>query len=332
MGAGSIGCYVGGRLIAAAAAGVTLIGRQRVVDEVAANGLTVSDMKGKTTVPPAEVNFSTEPEALEDCDAVLVSVKSAATDATAETLAGVVGPDVLVLSLQNGVRNAATLRKHLGKRRVAAGVVDFNVVSQGAGVFHCGLGGPLSIERLDLPIATTLVTAMRAAGFVVREHDDIAPVQWTKLLVNANNAVSALSDVPTRELLADRGYRRIAAAIIAEGVAVLHKAAIEPAPMRGLPVSMMPRILRLPDTLARMILRSQLAADAAARSSMWEDLTRGRPTEVDYLNGEIVALAEQTGGDAPLNRRIVELVHAAESAGRGSPAISAHRLWQQLSV
>ena len=64
---------------------------------------------------------------------------------------------------------------------------------------------------------------------------------------------------------------------------------------------------------------------------MWEDLQRQRATEVDFLNGAIVELAERTGGAAPLNRRIVELVHAAERAGAGSPRLTAEALWTALT-
>ena len=73
-----------------------------------------------------------------------------------------------------------------------------------------------------------------------------------------------------------------------------------------------------------------MKVDPEARSSMWQDLSRGRLTEVDYLNGEFVRLAEKLGMDAPFNRRIVGLVHAAENQGPGSPDLSADALWSAL--
>jgi len=73
-----------------------------------------------------------------------------------------------------------------------------------------------------------------------------------------------------------------------------------------------------------------MKVDPEARSSMWEDLKRGRLTEVEFLNGEIVSLAEKSGVEAPLNRRIVELVHQAEEAGNGSPGLDADALWSAL--
>jgi 2-dehydropantoate 2-reductase len=330
MGAGSIGCYVGGRLLAADAAGVTLVGRDRIRSALQQHGLTVSDASGRVTVPPARIDFATDPDALRGSDVVLVTVKSGHTEAAATQLATVLGPGTPVISLQNGVRNPRLLHSILGVNPVLAGVVDFNVVSSDAGVFHCGLAGPLSIEASALLEVQQLVAALQGGGLTAGFKTDITPVQWTKLLVNLNNAVSALSGAPTRDLVRLAGYRRIVAAVLAEGIKVLRSAGIRTAARRGIPIAATVPLLRMPDWLARLLLRSQIRADAAARSSMWEDLERRRLTEVDYLNGEIADLAAAHGAEAPLNLRIVELIHTAESEGAGSPGMSSEQLWSAL--
>ena len=74
--------------------------------------------------------------------------------------------------------------------------------------------------------------------------------------------------------------------------------------------------LRLPDWLFRRVARQMVAIDPLARSSTWEDLEAGRPTEVDWINGEVVRLAETLGRTAPVNARLVALVKAAERRGR----------------
>jgi 2-dehydropantoate 2-reductase len=79
-----------------------------------------------------------------------------------------------------------------------------------------------------------------------------------------------------------------------------------------------------------VVVRAQLRVDPEARVSMWTDLERRRPTEVDFLNGEIVSLAKKCGINAPANRRIVELVHEAERAGTGSPRMNAETLLRML--
>jgi 2-dehydropantoate 2-reductase len=83
-----------------------------------------------------------------------------------------------------------------------------------------------------------------------------------------------------------------------------------------------PRILRLPSWLFRRVARAMLAIDPAARSSMWEDLERRRPTEIEHLQGAVLTLAAKTGVRAPLNARIVELIKAAEAAKAGSPRLT----------
>lgn len=326
LGAGSIGCYVGGRLVTAGA-DVTFVGRRRVVDELAEHGLTLSDRRGTVTVAASDLHATTDDGALAAADVVAVCVKSAQTPQAAEILARVLAPGAVVLSRQNGVRNVPVLRGALPGRPVLGAVVDFNVVARGRGVYHCGLDGDLTVEE---PVDRRLVEALRAGGLTVRTTGAIAPVQWAKLLVNLNNAIVALADVPTRDVMTLPGYRRAVAALLDEGLAVLRAAGVRPGRVRGVAPGLMLRVLRLPDPLARRVLAARLPADAQARSSMWEDLTRGRPTEVDHLNGEIVALAQRSGVDAPVNRRIVQLVHAAESAGRGSPALSPGELWAAL--
>lgn len=333
-GAGSIGCYVGGKLLTAGAAEVVLVGRPRLRDEIAAHGLTVKDFDRATTVPADKVTVVTEVSdpAVAACDAVLVCVKSAQTAEVGRELARVLRPDAVVASLQNGVRNADVLRGLLGSRRVLASIVSFNVVSRGKGVFHRAMSGPLMMEKVDETAPRALVKALADAGFPIEEHGDLAPHQWTKLVVNLNNAISALSGAPTQQLLLTPGYRKILGAVAREALAVLRAARIKPARLRGVPLGVMPVVMGLPTPIVKLVTRAQMKVDAEARSSMWEDLTRGRPTEVDYLNGEIVRLANASGIAAPINTKIVSLVHDAEKKGPGSPGHNPTTLWSLLQA
>ncbi|HUH02664.1 MAG TPA: 2-dehydropantoate 2-reductase [Kofleriaceae bacterium] len=332
MGAGAVGCYVGGRLAAAGAAEIVMVGRARQQQELLDHGLTLRDVDGATiTVAADQLGFATDASALAECDAVLCCVKSAQTEEVAGQLAGSLGPGAIVASLQNGVRNADTLRAGLPGREVLAAIVGFNVVGHGDGVFQRATNWPLSFEAGQSPRARALMAALRAAGLEVDVHANLAPHQWTKLVVNLNNAVSALSGVPTRELILSPAYRRIIAALVDEALTVLDAAGIRPARLRGVPLRLMSRIMRLPTPIVRLVTRAQMRIDPEARSSMWQDLSRRRPTEVDYLNGEVVRLAGAHNASAPLNRRIVELIHAAETENVGPPDLTAVALWTQLS-
>jgi 2-dehydropantoate 2-reductase len=327
MGAGAIGSFVGGRL-AARGVDVVFVGRARPAPS---SGLVLSDLDGtRIEVAEEKVRFSTEPGALADRDVVLCCVKSAQTAEVAKALGATLPRGAVVVSMQNGVRNAEVLREHASETRVLGGVVGFNVVAGGDGAFRRTTSGPLAIERSDDARVLALAGELRAAGFDVDLAFDIRALQWAKLVMNVNNAVGALTDVPTRDLLFVAGYRRILAAIIAESLAVMRKAGIRPARLGAIPVGLFPYMLRLPSPVLRVVARAQLKVDPEARSSMWDDVTRGRATEVDYLNGEIVRTAEACGAAAPLNRRVVELVHEVERRGAGSPKMSADALWAAL--
>ncbi|MBL8297702.1 MAG: 2-dehydropantoate 2-reductase [Rhodanobacteraceae bacterium] len=327
MGAGSIGCYVGGRL-AAAGADVVLIGRQRLAGELAVHGLRLSDYHGvESVLRPDQFAFSTDAAAAARAALVLVTVKSAGTAGAAQELACVLRPDAVVLSLQNGIGNADTLRAALATQTVLAGMVPFNVVQRGEGAFHQGTEGALEVERH--PSLAAFAAAFERAGLPLQQRDDLRPVQWAKLLLNLNNPINALSDLPLKTQLSQRAYRRCLALAQREGLALLAMAGIQPARLTRVAPQWIPRLLTLPDAWFRIVAARMLAIDPLARSSMWEDLQAQRKTEVDWINGEIVALARRLGQTAPVNAALVALVHAAEQGGRRQ--WSGAELWAALT-
>jgi 2-dehydropantoate 2-reductase len=104
-------------------------------------------------------------------------------------------------------------------------------------------------------------------------------------------------------------------------------AGIEPARIAGLRPALLPKVLRLPDWLFKLLARRMLAIDPQARSSMWDDLQRGRPTEIDDLQGAILRLAETVGTSAPMVQRITALVRAAEAERLGSPGLAPEQVF-----
>jgi 2-dehydropantoate 2-reductase len=332
MGAGAIGCYLGGAL-ASQGVETVLVGREPVRAEIEEFGLTLTDLDGAvTSVRRDAMRFVTEPVALAATDIVLVAVKSGASATTASLLAGILPRDVIVVSMQNGLHNAEILRADMPGRKVLAGIVGFNVVAKGKGVFRRATTGELVIEGSNDERIATLAQRLRAFALTVALRTDVRALQWSKLTLNLNNALSALSGQPTPHLLFDAAYRRILRAIIAEALAIMRHAGIETARLGPLPVGLFPAVLALPTPLLRAFLKAQLRVDPEARSSMWADLMQGRITEVDELNGEIVRLARSIGRDAPINRRMVELVHEAERRGPGSPEMSADALARALGI
>lgn len=327
LGAGLIGGYVGGRL-AASGVDVMLVGRESFRREIAEHGLRLTDHAGANLrAAPERLTVVTDPAPLSGCDVVLVTVKSLQTADAGRELKPVLRADTVVVSLQNGVRNAQVLSEAIGGRALA-GMVPFNVVRSGPGHLHQASSGTLAFEKTGAE--ALLVAALNRAGLPARSEPDMRTVQWGKLLFNLNNAVNALAGIPLKAELQQRGYRKVLARCMTEALDVLRRAGIHPRSEAPLPAAWIPWVLRLPDPLFRLVAASMLRVDANARSSMQEDLDQGRKTEIDSLNGEIVTLARQHGSWAPWNEAITVLVHAAE--GKGSPKLDPEALQDGLAV
>ena len=146
------------------------------------------------------------------------------------------GLDVIVVSLQNGIGNVSVLRQRLPGRRVLAGMVPFNVVSAGAGRFHRSTSGDIVIEQDDAGTAAQL----SVPDLTMRPSQNIAGVQWGKLLVNLNNALNALGDLPLRQQLAQRPWRMLFADPLAEGLAAIKAEGIKPVSSTPIPPSWTP--------------------------------------------------------------------------------------------
>lgn len=314
FGAGSIGCYVGGRL-AAAGADVRFIGRERIGKELRAHGLHLTDLHGTDIVlAPSQFTYATDPGLARDADLVLVTVKSAATLEAAAALRDVLPASAITVSFQNGMQNGALLASAMPGRTVVAGMVEFNVINRGAGTFHQGSEG--SVDAAQHEALKRFLPLFERAGLPLTQHADFTGVQWAKLQLNLNNAVNALSGIPLKDELGQRAFRRCVALAQRELLAALDAAGITPAQLTPVPPHWLPRSLDVPDFIFRVSAKRVLAIDPLARSSMWEDLQANRTTEVDYLNGEVVALAEKHGLRAPVNARLVALIRDAERGGK----------------
>ena len=329
LGAGVIGCYVGGRLAAAGQA-VTLVGRPRLTEATATQGLTVSDLDGyRAHVAPAQFRLAnslaagwpaapnTEPTI------VLLCVKGGATDSAAQELAACCPAGTVVLSLQNGVENVARINAVAPHLVALAGMVPYNVVMRGQSQVHRATIGTLRLTRH--PMTEAMLPLLAAAGLPTALSDDMLAVQWGKLLLNLNNPINALSGLPLREQLMQRDYRRVLAALQEEALAALKAAAIVPAQVASAPPRALPHVLRLPNWLFTRVSARMLRMDASARSSMWDDLQQGRGTEIDDMCGAVVRLAARHGVTAPRNAAIIELVMAHRAGQRWTG--SALRQW-----
>ena len=319
MGAGSIGTYFGGWL--AAAADVTLIGRAPTVDAITRDGLTVTDLAGRTrTVPPETLTLATEPSAVVGADYVLLTTKTHGLAAATQQIAPYLQHDSVVISLQNGLRNASAIDEALAgafpsrasRPLVLSGMVPFNVVRSGETHWTQTTSGHLVAK--DHPRVDPFVKAAHGAGLRVDVEPDMRAVLYAKLLLNLNNAINALTGLPLAVELRDRDCRVVLAACQDEALALARRLGITPSRLTPLPASAMPRLLRTPTPVFANVARASLKVAPTARSSMADDLDAGRATEIDELQGIVVQLGADHGSSTPVCARIVELVREAEAA------------------
>jgi 2-dehydropantoate 2-reductase len=311
MGAGSVGCFVGG-LTQLAGVPVHFVGRPRVLAALRKHGLRLTDQDGlDRRIPATELRLHELPPPGLKPDLALLCVKAGATVEAATGLGLTLPEGTPVVSLQNGIGNADLARAAVPQLHWHAGMVPYNVAELGPGHYHRGTGGALAAQAdaTDTALAAWQ-TALARVGMQLDLHADLAPVQWGKLLLNLNNPVNALSGRPLRDELLQRGYRRVLAALQEEALGLLDAAQRPVAQLTPLPPRRLLTVLRLPTPLFRLVAARMLRMDAQARSSMADDLAQGRTTEIDALCGEIVRLAGSLGRRAPLNARMLALVQA----------------------
>jgi 2-dehydropantoate 2-reductase len=331
LGAGNIGCYIGAHLIRAGI-DTTLVGRENLAQEIRDNGIRITDFTGTDfRLQPEQVRYTTEIEALSDRDIVLVTLKSLATEAAAHRLKAVLPVGRTIVSFQNGVRNADVLRSILLDMHVLAGMVPYNVVRNPGAHFHCGTSGALLVEEQGT-ISQAVLSGLQLAGLAAKKHSNLPGILWGKLIFNLNNSINALSGIPLREELSQPLYRKILAAAMREALLVLKQSGIRPLSSGGMIPGIVPIVLQLPNGLFFRVASSMIKIDPQARSSMWEDLQRGRETEIDYINGEIVALAKKNGLAAPINTAITVLLKEQEKNSGTFPGISALELANRLNI
>ncbi len=312
LGAGSVGCFIGGAW-AAAGVPVMFIGRPKLSRDVDEHGLTLSDYSGwEARLAPGDVDYRCGPDGLVEAQIIALTVKSGDTAAAAEDIAKHATQGATVVSFQNGVSNVDVLEQGLGGRfEVARGMVPYNVAYLGKGRFHKGVAGDLHAERRAH--VQDLAEAVGSSPAGLKISTDMLGLAWGKLLINLNNAVNALSGKTLQDELRGRDYRRVFAASMREGLQLLERAEIEPATVGPISPKVLPRIVDSPDWIFNNVFLRRWKIDGKARSSMADDLAAGRKTEIDYLNGELVRLAERLQRTAPVNRSIVELVRKAEA-------------------
>jgi 2-dehydropantoate 2-reductase len=297
VGAGAVGCYFGG-MLARAGAPVTLIGRAQRVEAINRDGLFIDSIHFKERI---SVSASTELAAVRDAQLVLFSVKTVDTEDTAKLLAPYLAPETNVVSLQNGVDNAERMDFAAGIQAISAVVYIAAEMSAAGQVKHSGrgdlvIGNPVSNQGASESELAEIAETFKRAGVPCRISQNITLELWTKLIMNcAYNALSALSRVRYGRLVADAGSIEVMKQVVAEGVAVGNAAGVR---------------LSADELIAAILELGRVVPEAL--SSTAQDIARGKPTEIDSLNGFLVQRGAETGVPTPVNQTLHSLVKLLE--------------------
>ena len=289
MGAGAVGCYYGG-MLARAGHDVVLIGRAQHVDAVRRDGLFLDTKAFQTHVP---MQADTAVSAIKGAKLVLCCVKSTDTQSAAAEMAPQLAPDAVVMSLQNGVDNAARLQAALGREVIPAVVYVATEMAGPGHVKHHGRG-----ELVIGPSAPSdmLAKLLADAGVPVQISDNVTGALWAKLIVNcAYNALSAITQLPYGRLVGGEGVEAAMRDVVQECLAVAKGAHIT------VPGDMWQAVQRIAQTMPCQL------------SSTAQDLARGKRSEIDHLNGYVVRKGETLGIATPVNRLLHAMVRLLES-------------------
>jgi len=289
IGAGAVGCYFGG-MLARSGMPVTLIGRSSHVDAINKDGLFLERADFQAYV---KVNAATSIETARDATIALLCVKTVDTETAAIGIAPHLRDDALLLSFQNGVDNVERIRRATGIDAIPSVVYVAAAMTGPGRVKHNGRG---DVVIGDAP---SVVKVLADAAIPVRVSNNLAGERWTKLVMNcAYNAISALTHAQYMRLRNDPLACDVMKNVIAEVVAVAVAAGVT---------------LPSADELNAAALKLGEAM-ATATSSTEQDITRGRLTEIDSLNGYVSRRGKELGVPTPVNSALHALVKLVERA------------------
>jgi 2-dehydropantoate 2-reductase len=283
VGSGGVGGYFGGRL-AASGADVTFLARGAHLDALRARGLRITSPKGDLHLP--RVKAAGDTSEIGPVDIVLFAVKLYDTDSAVSALPPLIGPDTAVIPLQNGVDSVATLIKAVGREHTAGGTCYVSAVIAEPGVIrHTAMDHLIfgELDRTRSPRLLALREACQTAGFQSTLSDDITLDIWNKFVrltvlsgvtTAARSPLGVIRDEPELWTLLKEAVREAMAVARAKGIAV-------------------------PESTVEDVAKAYAALPPQTKSSMLEDLERGRRIELPWLSGAVVRIGREVGVPTP---------------------------------
>ncbi|MEK6657309.1 MAG: ketopantoate reductase family protein, partial [Nitrospirota bacterium] len=309
MGAGAIGSVLGGCL-AEAGEDVLLIGRKGNIDAINKNGLQIDGVRGRKNIRiKADTGLTERPDMLFLC-VKTQDIPEACKAITSKT------KDSIIITMQNGVKGDVLAAESLNRRDIVSSVVMFGATYIEHGKFIHNFEGDFIIGNAFSKNDDAVNKAASVLNKFSRTHisDNIHGVHWTKLLLNLNNCIPAITGRTMQESFADMEQARFGFNLIKEGLTVIDKAGIRLSDLPDLPLTKLRGLLAVPIDEGAVIFSHimQGLSKEPLYGSILQSIKRGKATEIDYLNGEIVELGKRINLPTPYNSKAVEMVHKVE--------------------
>ncbi|MEP7117820.1 MAG: 2-dehydropantoate 2-reductase [Acidobacteriota bacterium] len=299
FGAGGVGGYFGGRL-AQAGCDVAFVARGAHLEAIQRDGLRIVSPKGDAHV--TTVRASADPAHLGVADVVFLTVKMYDVDAAATSLPPLLGPDTMVVTLQNGVEATDMVARHVGTARTAGGVAYVSAVIDRPGVIKHTALDALIVGELDGVLSPRLVAlrdAASSAGFAFTASQKIRVDQWSKFArLSVFSGMTGVTRSPVGVLRADPGLFQMLERAVDETLAVGRAL--------GVPLG---------DDVRRDVFAMYRSMPPQAKSSLLEDLERGKPLELPWLSGAVVRLGAEAGVPTPTHAAIETLLRPFVNGG-----------------
>ena len=313
IGAGAIGSVVAGYLTKAGVDCV-LVGREDQVKAIQKNGLKISGARGSETI-----KVKVLPKLDKEHDLVIFTVKTQDLD-EAYAQNNEYLENCLVLSSQNGVQADTILSSHYDKEKMLSSIVMFGATYTKPGEVTYNfpgdwiLGKPFS--TVDLKVHEVAEILKKAFPVVVSMN--IMGMKWLKLFVNFNNCLPALIGKSMQETFTDIEFCRISVHLLREGVRVIKEAGVEMVSLPNFPVERISGLVQMPVDQAAGILNKTLTSlsKEPLYGSILQSIMRGKPSEIDFINGEVTLIGRNIGSPTPLNDKVVDMVHQVEMTGK----------------
>jgi 2-dehydropantoate 2-reductase len=328
IGAGAIGSVIGG-LLSKAGEDVTLIGRKPHVDAIIQTGLILEGESGRTvTKVKAAENLDFKP------DLALLTVKAQDVEFSVRKVQLFLS-GTQVVTMQNGVQSDDQVAGLLGKENIISSVVTFNgqFLESGKALYSIPfsktallIGEPFGNKGDRLQSISVLLNKALPTDII----EDIRAAHWTKLLWNLQTAIPAVTGLSYQENYQYPQVRKLVINLLKEGLKVIERARIKTVDVPGFPLEPLRTMARVPLRISSSMIKDKAKSlgNQPVLGSTLQSIKRGKSTEVDYLNGEIVNLGKKTSITTPTNSLMVGLVHQVETTRK---FLTVDELTQRLS-